>query len=296
MTSLRRAWAGPLGAVKPHTDVGPRLRIADRLAAAVLVLAAISAVAGLVVVGLYRDTEEMVRQARAADAVTLMVAVPALGFGLLRARAGSLAGRLLVLAALGYLAYNYAIFGFSVVITAMTPVHLAILGLATWALVLTLFGLDTITVDRAATARLPRRAVGGFLIVVAALFALLWLGEIAGAISSGQLPSSVAELGLPTSAIYALDLAFALPLIALAGWWLLRDERQGRASALAALTWLALMGLSVLAIFAVDAAAGVASASGADALVPAAIFATITGVAALFAIVGFMSLGHTATP
>ena len=157
-------------------------------------------------------------------------------------------------------------------------------------------GLDTITVDRAATARLPRRAVGGFLIVVAALFALLWLGEIAGAISSGLLPTSVTDLGLPTSAVYALDLAFALPLIALAGWWSLRGERNGPASALAALSWLVLMGLSVLAIFAVDAAAGVASASGADALVPAAIFATITGVAALFAIVGFMSLGHTATP
>jgi hypothetical protein len=266
------------------------------LAAAVLVLAAISAVAGLVVAGLYRDTEEMVRQARAADALTLLAAVPALAFGLLRARSGSVAGRLVALAALGYLAYNYAIFGLSVVINAMTPVHLAILGLATWSLLLTLFGLDAATVDRARTGRLPRRAVGAFLTIVAALFALLWLGQIAGAISSGQLPSSVVELSLPTSAIYALDLAFALPLVALAGWWLLRDERQGPASALAALCWLVLMGLSVLAIFAVDAAAGVAGASGLEALVPAGIFVIITALAALLAVVGLRSLEQAAAP
>jgi len=48
---------------------------------------------------------------------------------------------------------------------------------------------------------------GGFLILVAALFALLWLSQIAGAITSGQLPTAVSDLNLPTSAVYVLDLA-----------------------------------------------------------------------------------------
>ena len=211
-----------------------RLNFADRLALAALLLAAVAAAAGLLVSGLYRDTAEGVRQARAADLVTLLVAVPALALGLWRARQGSAGGRLVAIAALGYLAYSYAIFAFSVVINPLTPVHIAILGSATWSLVLAVCRLDDATVDRASMFRLPRRTTGGFLILVAVLFALLWLSQIAGAITSGQLPTSVSDLNLPTSAVYVLDLAFALPLIALAAGWLIRRDRRGPASAVAA--------------------------------------------------------------
>src|SRR5674476_542200 len=49
----------------------PRLKFADQLAFVVLLLAAVAAAAGLLVSGLYRDTEEGIRQARATDLVTL---------------------------------------------------------------------------------------------------------------------------------------------------------------------------------------------------------------------------------
>ncbi len=271
--------------------MSPWARVADYLAVVALLLAAAAAAAGLLGSGLYRDTAEMVRQARATDLVTLAVVLPALGLGLWRARSGSATARLVAIGALGYMAYSYAIYGFSVVINPLTPVHLAILGLATWALVLTVFGLDQATVDRAGRIRLPRRTTGGFLVIVTALFGLLWLGQIAGAITSGKLPPSVIELNLPTSAIYALDLAFALPLLALAGGWLLRHDRRGPASALAALFWLVLLGLSVLAIFAIDAAAGVSVES-----VPVVVFGVVTGVAAVLAVLGILStrLGNAA--
>jgi hypothetical protein len=226
--------------------------------------------------GLYRDTAEGVRQARAADLVTLLVAVPALALGLWRARQGSAGGRLVAIAALGYLAYSYAIFAFSVVINPLTPVHIAILGSATWSLVLAVCRLDDATVDRASMFRLPRRTTGGFLILVAVLFALLWLSQIAGAITSGQLPTSVSDLNLPTSAVYVLDLAFALPLIALAAGWLIRRDRRGPASAVASLGFLIILGLSVLAIFAVDAAAGITVE-----VPPIAIFGVVIVTAAL---------------
>jgi len=253
-----------------------RLNFADRLALAALLLAAVAAAAGLLVSGLYRDTAEGVRQARAADLVTLLVAVPALALGLWRARQGSAGGRLVAITALGYLAYSYAIFAFSVVINPLTPVHIAILGSATWSLVLAVCRLDDATVDRASMFRLPRRTTGGFLILVAVLFALLWLSQIAGAITSGQLPTSVSDLNLPTSAVYVLDLAFALPLIALAAGWLIRRDRRGPASAVASLGFLIILGLSVLAIFAVDAAAGITVE-----VPPIAIFGVVIVTAAL---------------
>jgi hypothetical protein len=263
----------------------PKLRFADRLALAGLLLAAVAAAAGLLVSGLYRDTAEGVRQARATDLVTLLGAVPALALGLWRARTGSAGGRLVAVGALAYLAYSYAIYAFSVVINPMTPVHIAIFALATWSLVLAVFDLDDATIDHASTFRLPRRSTGGFLIVVAALFALLWLGQIAGAITSGRLPTSISDLNLPTSPVYSLDLAFAVPLIALAGGWLIRRDRRGPASAVAGLSFVCLLGPSVLAIFAFEAAAGITVE-----VPPIVIFGVVTLTAAIllgFALTGF---------
>ena len=262
----------------------PRLKVADRLAFAALLLTVVAAAAGLAVSGLYRDTAEGIRQARATDLVTLLVAVPALAVGMWRARRGSAGGRLVVIAALGYLAYSYAIYAFSVVINPMTPVHIAILSLTTWSLVLSVFGLDNATVDRAAGFRLPRRTTGGFLILVAALFAMLWFSQIAGAITSGRLPSAVSDLHLPTSAVYVLDLAFAVPLITLAAVWLIRRDYRGPASAVAGLGFLIILGLSVLAIFAFDGAAGITVE-----VPPVAIFGVVTLTAAL--VLGFALTG-----
>lgn len=251
-----------------------RFSIADGLAVTALLLAGVAGATGVLVSGLYQDTAEMVREARAADLVTLAVAVPALGLGLWRAHSGSARARLIAIGALGYLSYSYAIYAFSVVINPLTPVHIAILGLAAWSFVLAIFAFDQATLDRASRIRLPRRTAGGFLFVVVVLFALLWLGQIAGAITSGQLPASVADLNLPTNPVYALDLAFALPLLAVAGVWLIRNDRRGPAAALAALGFVVLMGLSVLAIFAIDAAAGITIEP-----VPIVIFGVVTGIA-----------------
>jgi len=261
-----------------------RIKFADRLAFVALLLAAVAAAAGLLVSGLYRDTDEGIRQARATDLVTLIFAVPALALGLWRARAGSVGGRFVAVAALGYLAYSYAIYAFSVVIGPLTPVHIAILGLATWSLVLTVFGLDGATVCLASRFRLPRRTTGGFLIAVAGLFAMLWLSQIAGAITSGRLPPAVSDLGLPTSPVYSLDLAFAVPLITLAGVWLIRRDRRGPAGAAAGLAFLMILGLSVLAIFAFEAAAGIAVE-----VPPIAIFGAVTATAAVLVGLGLTS-------
>ena len=267
-----------------------RIKFADRLALVALLLATVAAAAGLLVSGLYRDTDEGIRQARATDLVTLIFAVPALALGLWRARAGSVGGRFVAVAALGYLAYSYAIYAFSVVIGPLTPVHITILGLATWSLVLTVFGLDDATVDLASRFRFPRRTTGGFLTAVAGLFAMLWLSQIAGAITSGRLPAAVSDLGLPTSPVYSLDLAFAVPLITLAGVWLIRRDRRGPAGAAAGLAFLMILGLSVLAIFAYEAAAGIAVA-----LPPIAIFGAVTAMAAVLLGVGLTGSARQTT-
>lgn len=100
---------------------------------------------------------------------------------------------------------------------------------------------------------------------------------------SGTLPASVTELGLPTSAVYGLDLAFALPLVTLAGIRLLRRDPWGTAGTLAALVWLMLLGLSVLAIFTFEAGAGKPIEP-----VVVVVFNVITAIAAGLAAIGLL--------
>jgi hypothetical protein len=261
--------------------------LVDRLAGTALVLAALAAGAGLVLPDLYRDSDAWVRQARAADLVTLLAVVPTLAIGLRIARAGSAAGRLGVFAALGYLAYNYGIFGFSVAINPMTPVHIAILGLAVWALVLGAVAVARRPLDPGAGERLPRRTTAGFLLAVPVLFALMWLGQIVASIASGVPPAAVEAVGLPTNPVYTLDLAFALPFLALAGATLAGRSTMGPPLALTAMGWVALMGLGILAIFGFDAAAGAAV----DAAV-AVLIATITAIAIALTAVGLLPARH----
>jgi hypothetical protein len=142
------------------------------------------------------------------------------------------------------------------VIGPATPVHIALVGLAAWSLILMAGSIETSPPDTALAARLPRRTTAVFLLVVVVLFAFTWLGLIAGAITSGRLPPAVADLDLPTNPVYALDLAFALPLLAIGGIRLLRSDPRGPGTALALLVFSVLMGLGVLAIFAFEVQAG----------------------------------------
>ena len=45
----------------------------------------------------------------------------------------------------------------------------------------------------------------------------MWLGQIAASIVGGEPPAALTAAGLPTNPVYALDLAFALPFLVVAG-------------------------------------------------------------------------------
>ena len=225
----------------------------NRLAAVATLLAAIAALAGLAVRGLYVDAPNWVQQAQGTDLATLILAVPVLAFGLWTASRGSATGRLAVVAGLLYLVYNYAIFAFSVAMNPLTAVHIAIFGLALWSLLLA--GRAAVDEAEAVTDRLNRRTAGGLLIGVAAMFGLLWLGQIAAVATTGVLPPDLIKAHIASNPVYALDLGFFLPLCAIAGVGLLRGNGAA-AFAFPMLVWVPLMGGGVVGGMLLMAVAG----------------------------------------
>lgn len=256
------------------------IRLSDSFAWVAGVLAAVAAGAGLVA-GVYRDVPAMVDQAQAADLATLFVAVPLLALALLRG------WQVVALASLAYLSYTYAIFSFEIAVNPMAPAYIAVLSLSVWSLALR---LPTAVAALGGSHAAARRTTAGFLVVVAVLFAALWLSEIAAAITSGTLPPSVAILDVPTSAVYALDLGFVLPLFILAAALLLRRSAHGPALARGCLVFLVLMALSILPMFGIEASHG----QPIEAPV-AALFAVIAVFAGLLAVAGNPATGPART-
>lgn len=141
-------------AAAPRTHTLTR-RGARVLSGVVAGLMAAASAAGLWWAGLYRDPAPVVALLRGYDLVALLVAVPVLVGALVRACRGSARAELLAACALAYAVYHYAIYVFGTAFNALFLAHLALLGLAAVALVLTLRNLDVRGLD----ARLhPRRA------------------------------------------------------------------------------------------------------------------------------------------
>jgi hypothetical protein len=127
------------------------------------------------------------------------------------------------------------------------------------------------------------------------MFGLLWLGQIATTSTTGVLPPDLVKAGISTNPVYALDLAFFLPLCAIAGIGLLRRNRAA-AFAFPMLVWVPLMGAGVVGGIVLMAADGDQTA------VPVAVAITVIGVVssilAAVAVVrpgSFAGLARTAT-
>jgi hypothetical protein len=255
-----------------------QLSTAERLASLAGLIAAIAAAVGFIP-GAYRDPRPLIVQSNGQDFATLIAGVPLLALGLWLCARGSVRGRLVALGALGYLLYTYAVYAFVAVLGPLTLLDIAVVGLAAWSLGLAVGALSGAEVEEAVGLRLRRRAAGVFLLVIAALFTLLWLSQIASAALTGVLPQALIDAGWPTSPIYVLDLAFVLPLCALTGVRLLRDRVGAARLAVPLLVFATLLSAGVLSISAFAAFDGQPLE-----VVQVAIFAVVTVAAAALAL------------
>lgn len=218
------------------------------LSVVILLLAAGASLAGLLVPGLYRDPEVLRPQLYGQDLVTLVVGLPLLVVGMAGVTRDSLRGRVLWLGALGYLIYTYATYAFGAVWNPLFLVYAALLGLSTYTFVLGLLATPPDAASRTLGPVVPRRTVSWFLMVAAAVFALLWLADEIGALVRGEVPRSVVAMQVPTNFVHAIDLAIVLPALAVSGWLLLNRRPWGYLFGPVLLAKVVTLGAAVLAM------------------------------------------------
>lgn len=257
-------------------DTLRRLALPERLAAIAGLAAAGASLAGFIP-GLYRDPPVIVAQSHGYD-IGNLAGVVLLWLGLVAAANGSTPGRLIAIGALGSLLYSYVTYAFLIVLNPATVLYIAVLGLGGWAVATGLLAVDEDEVDAALAGRLPRRTTAVFFLALALLFAVNWLGQISGSITSGHLPAELEAAGWPMNPVFVLDLAFVLPLMALTGIRLLTHPRRGARVAIPLLVFTPLLGLSILSMSLWAAVEGQALEPGV-----AAIFIAVTVVSATLA-------------
>jgi hypothetical protein len=176
------------------------------------VLVAITACAGLWWPPTYaRESALWAAQGMGGDAVNLVIIVPVLLLSAGLTQRGSICARLVWMGALVFLLYNFVIYTMAVHFNALFLAYCGILGGSFYALVGSLPSLSLADVAGAYGRRAPVKSMAAVLGLIGLAFAALWLGEIVPALISGRTPKSIADAGLITNPIHALDLSFVLP-------------------------------------------------------------------------------------
>ena len=201
--------------------------LALALTAGLLVVVAAVGIVTLLAPTVLRDPPGYAGNVLGTYWVILLVAVPVTALAMRAAARGSLGARFVWLGGVGYLLYNAILSSFSLQFNELFLLYVASLSLAVWSLVAVLGTIDARMLPGRFPARFPARLVGGYLIVTALAFTVLWLIDVLPAALFGTRPLSLRGTTLPTNAVQVIDFAFTLPVTAAAGLWLWRRRPWG---------------------------------------------------------------------
>jgi hypothetical protein len=218
-----------------------------RLSIVAVLLAIAGNIISLFIPSIYADlTPVFFPQAIAQDIASLVFVSPAWLILAILAIRGSLRAYLLWLGVLTFTVYNYVIYTFSVPFGPLFLLWVAVLGLSLYALIGGVVSIDHKTVKSSFKGQRVITFVAWFLMIVAILFALLWLSEDIPALLSGKTPQSVIDMAIPTNPVHILDLGFFLPAVIITGTMLLKQKPISYTLAPAFIVFLVLTGIPIL--------------------------------------------------
>lgn len=237
--------------------------------------------------GLYRyDTPITAIGFRAADAITLVLAIPLLLFSLVLYRRGSLKGGLLLTGVLAYFLYTYGSMAIGAAYNNLFLVYTAILSASFFAFVLALTSFEVQALPSHVSTRLPRRAMSIFLIVSGGILIFVWLVlSIVPALFQGKAPVEVASY--TTFITGAIDTGIVGPALIVVGTLLLQRVSIGYLLAAMMLVFTVILGMSLIAAGITQVVIGVISIG--QAMGFTAPFALLTLIAIWFTVAFFRS-------
>lgn len=215
MDVLTGATGSPATSAKTH-QLGTHVYL---LALALAVVAAAAAALTFFVPGILLGPDVSNGNARGTALVILVLAIPALLLAIRLERRGSWRAVFVWLGALFYLGYNAFLFLFLTPFNSLFLLYITFQSLALFSTLALVRAVDpgrTIESMR----RLPVKGLAIFVWTIVVLNAVAWLQVVVPAVVAENPASFLEGLGVATNAVYVQDLAFWLPLMTVAAWWM----------------------------------------------------------------------------
>jgi hypothetical protein len=245
------------------------------LSVLVAFLVLIASSAGLFLKSLYaRETMSWTVQAYGQD-IANIVAAAALFIAVYFVSKGSVKAFLVWIGVVIALIYPYIIYAFAIHFNSLFLVYVAIVGLSFYTLVGSLMHLHLDNLQPSFAATTKARPVSVFLLLVAVLFALLWLSEDIPALLIGKIPQTVMESGLLTSPVHVLDLGLYLPAMIITAILLWRRKLLGYILAIPLLVFNILTGIGIVAAQFAASSKGLAASLGVELFIAAIVVVSL---------------------
>lgn len=214
---------------------------------------------------------------RGTDLITLVIALPLLVYAILAYRSGSLRGGVLLTGVLSYFLYYAASMAFGVQYNNLLLVYTAMLTSSLSAFVIALESTDAGTLDQIVNARLPRHAIGRFLVFAGVVLVGVWLSGLLPALLTNTAPNVIGHY--TTIITYPIDLGIIAPACIVTGILLLRRRPLAMLFISPLLVLCSLIGIVVIAqtIFQVNAGVDLTAAEIMIYVVSFMLMATISG-------------------
>jgi hypothetical protein len=240
-------------------------------------LAAVS-ICGAFVPGTYsRDAASLAAQGIGQDLVNLFLVVPLLAGSLAFIRRGSRAALLIYAGTVFYILYSFVIYALGVHFNRLFLAYCLTLGLSFYAFILIMIEMAKMDVENWYGPGLPVRLTGFYLVVVSALFYLLWLKDVLPAVINNTVPRSVSDYQLLVNPVHVMDMAIALPGLVIAALLLMRRRRLGYILAPAALVFTVVLAIALAGMVVMSKAKGVS-----EDISIAAIFIVLAVISGIF--------------
>ena len=135
---------------------------------------------------------------------------------------------------------------------------------------------------------LPVRFMGIYLIIVSAMFYLLWLKDVVPSILDNTVPKTVSDYNLLVNPVHVIDMAMALPGLVIAGVLLMRRHRLGYILAPLSLVFVIILAIALVGMVIMLKVKGIS-----DDISIAAIFIILAIISIIFLFVFLKNLKNT---
>jgi len=235
--------------ITPKQMAENQLRIITVLTLLMLVFLSIASFFGAFVDITYaREVESMAAQGMGQDLVDLFIVVPATAIFLVLLRKNKRSATLIFGGLVFYVLYSFIIYSFGVHFNLMFLVYSFTLGTAAYTFIFYFYNISRIDVKNWFSGKTPDLSLSVFLIVIAAIFYMLWLLDVLPAIINNTIPATVSDYDLLVNPVHVADISFALPGLIITAILLLKKHNLGYILAPVVLVFLIVLTIALAAM------------------------------------------------